>query len=145
MKLFLIPLLLCAATLAVPAAGADSDIYGNGAVWQVTMIKTKPGHFDDYMRFLATKWKAAQEISKKRGWVLDYKVLTAVDPRDSEPDLYVMVEYKSMAVLDAARDEEDAQIKVVFGSKAASLQADIDRDKIRTLHGMMLTRELILK
>ena len=109
------------------------------------MIKTKPGHFDDYMHFLGTQWKAAQEISKKRGLVIDYKVLSAVDPRDTEPDLYVMVEYKNMAVLDASRDEEDAQIKGVFGSKTASLQADSDRENIRTLRGMMLTRELILK
>ncbi len=145
MKLLLVPLFLFAAIFAVPAAAADSETYGNGAVWLVTMIKTKPGHFDDYMRFLATQWKAAQEVSKKRGLVIDYKVLTAIDPRDIEPDLYVMVEYKNMAVLDASREEEDSQIKAVFGSKTASLQADVDRDNIRTLRGMMLTRELILK
>jgi hypothetical protein len=48
---------------------------------------------------------ALQEDSKRRGWVIDYKVLTAVDPRDNEPDLYLMVEYKNMAAMDVSLDQ----------------------------------------
>ena len=82
---------------------------------------------------------------KKRGMVLDYKVLTVADPRDNEPDLFLMVEWKNMAAFDTPLDEQDAMARKLFGSLADASKADLDRESIRTLRGDMLTRELILK
>jgi hypothetical protein len=72
-------------------------------------------------------------------------VLTVADPRDNEPDLYLMVEYKNMAAMDATPDEIDAMTSKVFGSVASANQGQIDRAAIRTQRGDMLTRELLLK
>jgi len=132
--------------LALTAAFADdARPYDNGPVWDFSMIQTKGGHFDDYMKFVATNWKAQQEAAKAKGWVLDYKVFSVTDPRDNEPDIILAIEYKNMGVFDVAIEEQEALTKKVFGSLPASNKAAVDRESIRTLKGDVLTRELILK
>jgi hypothetical protein len=147
MKSYITLALATAAMLAtsVAALAEDARPYDNGPVWDVSAILTKPGHFDDYLKFVATTWRAEQEAAKAKGLVLDYKVLTVADPRENEPDLYLMVEYKNMAAFDTPRDEQDALTKKIFGSLPAANKSGIDRESIRTLKGNMLTRELILK
>ncbi len=78
--------------------------YDNGAVWQLSYVifSTKPGHFDDYMRYLSGAWRATQEALKRQGQVLDYKILNLADARDGEPDVILMVEWKNMAAFDNA-------------------------------------------
>src|SRR6476646_3162304 len=110
MKVLIASLLATVALSAAPASAQDVRPYDNGPVWVVSNIQTKTGHFDEYMRYVATSWKAQQEDSRKKGWVLGYKVLTAVDARDNEPDIYLMVEYKNMAAaMDVPLDELDGQ------------------------------------
>lgn len=147
MKSYITLALATAAMLAssVAALAEDAHPYDNGPVWDVSAILTKPGHFDDYMKFVATTWRAEQEAAKAKGMVLDYKVLSVADPRENEPDLYLMVEYKNMAAFDTPLDEQDAVTKKIFGSLPAANKSGIDRESIRTLKGDMLTRELILK
>lgn len=147
MKSFISAAFVSSVLLATPiAASADeAHPYDNGPVWQVSAVLTKPGHFEDYMKFVSTTWRAEQEQAKAKGWVLDYKVLSVTDARENEPDLYLMVEYKNMAVLDAPLDEQDAMAKKLFGSLTAAQKGSVDRETIRTLKGQLLTRELILK
>jgi hypothetical protein len=146
MKSYIALAFASAALLASSAALAeDARPYDNGPVWDVEAILTKPGHFDDYMKFVATTWRAEQEALKAQGLVLDYKVLTVTDARENEPDLYLMVEYKNMAAFDTPLDQQDAMTKKIFGSLPAANKSGIDRESIRTLKGDMLTRELILK
>jgi hypothetical protein len=131
--------------VSVAATAQDARSYDNGPVWDVSGVLTKPGHFDDYMKYVATSWRAEQEALKKAGLVLDYKVLTTQDPRENEPDIWLMVEYKNMAAFDTPLDQMEAIDKKVFGSLAAGAKGVADRDTIRILKGDMLARELILK
>ena len=142
---FLAALALVPALAITSAFADDARPYDNGPVWDFSMIQTKGGHFDDYMKFVATSWRAEQEAAKAKGWVLDYKVFSVTDPRDNEPDVILAIEYKNMAVFDVSQDENDAMMKKVFGSLPASNKAAVDRETIRTLKGDVLTRELILK
>jgi hypothetical protein len=119
--------------------------YDNGAVWEVSYVTTKPGHFDDYLAYLAGPWRAQQEALKAKGVVLDYKVLNLADARDNEPDLMLLVEWKSMAAFDAPLAEQDAVTNQVFGSVDAATKAGMDREAIRHVGSDVLTRELILK
>lgn len=144
-RIFTAALIFASAAASTSAMAASDRAYSNGAVWDVAAIQTKDGHFDDYMKYLDNGWKAQQEALKKAGVVLDYKVLTVADPRDNEPDIYLMVEYKNMAAMDATPDEMDAVTAKVFGSVASANQGVVDRASIRTQRGDMLTRELILK
>jgi hypothetical protein len=147
MKSYLAPLFAGAAMLALPvvASADDARAYDNGAVWQIAYIQTKPGHFDDYMKFVSTTWKAEQEAMKAKGWVLDYKVLAPQDPRDNEADLILMIEFKNMAAFDAPLDDLDAVTKKLAGSITAANKDYADRETIRVEQGQVLTREQVLK
>src|ERR1700753_2489667 len=98
---------IAAAVLLGCAAGAAQAqtaerVYDNGPVWIISYVETKPGMFDDYMAYLSGSWRAIQEASKKRGEVLDYKILSVDSPRDHEADVVLLVEYRNMAVFDAS-------------------------------------------
>ena len=132
---------------AAPARAADADgpSYENGPVWTYGEIQTKDGHFDDYMHWLSTSWKAQEEALKKAGVILDYKVLLVDSPRTGEPDILLVQEYKNMAVMDASVADQYALQAKISGSMAKSNAAQADRGSIRTILSTITTREAILK
>ena len=115
-------------------------VYENGSVWQISYIETKPGKFDDYMANLNGAWKQSNELRKKAGDVLSYKVLAVNSPGDGKPDLILMVEYKNMAVFDRSQAEVEKQTAELFGLVA---RGRLDREAQRTQRGSLLTRELV--
>jgi hypothetical protein len=116
--------------------------YDNGPVWTVGYVETKPGMFDDYMAYLAGPYKALQEAAKKRGDILEYHVLAVDSPREHEPDVMLLIEFKNMAVFDRSLAELDKDNISVFGSNPKSNQAAVKREDIRILRGGVTTREL---
>ena len=136
-----------AAGLTLGASGAAQAqtaerVYDNGPVWVISYIETKTGMFDDYMAYLATKWRETNEADKRAGYVLDYKVLSVDAPRDHEPDVILMVEYKNMAAFDRPLAESEATSAKAFGSVVKSNQAFAARDAMRTNRGNVTTREI---
>jgi hypothetical protein len=127
------------------AASAQERPYDNGPVWNIASVQTKPGHFDDYMKFVSHTWRAEQEALKAAGYVIDYKVFTTVDARDNEPNLVLAVEWKNMGALDMPLDQRDSMTKKFFGSIEGASKANVDRETIRTMRGSTMFRELILK
>ena len=116
--------------------------YENGPVWTVGYVETKPGMFDDYMAYVAGPWRALQEAGKKRGDILDYKVLAVDSPREHESDIILLVEFKNMAVFDRSLAELEKDTNAVFGSNPATNKAAVKREEIRVLHGGVTAREL---
>ena len=104
-------------------AVADDHAYTEGAVVSVSSIRTADGKFDDYMKFVDTNWKQQQELAKKAGDVLSYQVLNVVPRGAYDPDLLLIVTYKSWAAgLDGALAKTDAIAKTVDGSVATTNQ-----------------------
>jgi hypothetical protein len=128
-------------SLAAHAQTAER-VYDNGPVWVISYVETKPGMFDDYMAYLSSKWREINEADKKAGFVLDYKVLAVNDPRDHEPDVMLMVEYKNMAAFDRPLAEQEATSAKAFGSVVKSNQAFASRDAMRTNRGVVTAREM---
>lgn len=146
MKMFMRAAML-AAGLTLCAAGAAQAqtaerVYDNGPVWVISYIETKTGMFDDYMAYLSTKWRETNEADKKAGYVLDYKILAVDSPRDHEPDVILMVEYKNMAAFDRPLAEAEATSAKAFGSVVKSNQAFAARDAMRTNRGNVTAREM---
>ena len=137
-----------AATLFIGCAAGSAQAqtaertYDNGPVWTVGYVETKPGMFDDYLAYLAGPWKALQEAGKKRGDILDYKVLAVDSPREHESDVILLVQYKNMGVFDRSLAELEKDNNAVFGSNPASNKAAVKREEIRVLHGGVTAREL---
>jgi hypothetical protein len=139
-----------AATMLIGCAAGSAQAqtaertYDNGPVWTIGYVETKPGMFDDYMAYVAGPWKALQEAGKKRGDILDYKILAVDSPREHESDVILLVEFKNMGAFDRSLAELDKDTNAVFGSNPASNKAAVKREEIRVLHGGLTARELKL-
>src|SRR5579864_1248076 len=123
--------------LALPAVAADANApsFENGPVWDMAQIKTKDGHFDDYMHWVATDWRQQEEALKKAGVIIDYKVYTIQNPRNDEPDLVLAQEYKNMAAFDTPMAQQYALQAKIAGSIAKSNAQQAARGAIRTIMG----------
>jgi len=135
-----------ALVLAVPlAAQQSSRPYTEGSVLEVQYIRVKPGHFDDYMNYLAGPYKQMMDGLKKSGVITGWGVYTT-DQRDEQDwNMVLTTSYKNMAALDNLRDRMDPVQKQVFGSMEQSSAAMVKRGEIRDVVGGRQLRELILK
>jgi hypothetical protein len=139
----------CAAFLCLMSANvpvlADEHPYSEGPVVNVASIRTLEGKFDEYMTWLSTTWKKMQEESKKRGYILDYEVLTVEARGPDDPDIYLVITYKNWAALDGSIAKGDEISKAVEGSVMAANRAQSERDKIRRVLGSQTMQQLVLK
>ena len=144
----LVTLAACGA-LAVMGAGlvrAQSDApYTEGPVWAITMVKTKPGMGDDYLKTLAKIYKSTNDEMKKQGLILDYKVLLGDNANPQDFDILLMVEFKNMAAFDNQREKADPIADKILGSEDVRRQGAIKRMEIREIMGNKLMREVTLK
>jgi hypothetical protein len=146
MKMLIAAFAASALFAAAPAMAQDEGpSFEQGAVWEFTDIQTKDGHFDDYMHWLATAWKAQEEALKKAGYITDYKVYLVANPREHEPDIVLAQQYKNMAEFDRPVAEGYAFQAKLSGSIAKADKEQADRGAIRTILGSVLTREAVLK
>lgn len=127
------------------SARADDHPYGEGPVVSVAFIRTVDGKFEDYMKWVATTWKAAQEAAKSAGYIASYEVLTT-DPRTpDDPDVLLVIRYKNWAGLDGWIAKGDEIVTKVEGSVAAGIKGEVERASIRRVLGSKNYQELTLK
>lgn len=128
-----------------PRVMAQESSYKLGTVWQADRVKVLPGQFENYLDYLAGRWKKIQEFAKKEGLVVSYRVLAVNSARADEPDLILIVEYKDY--LTTAQQE-------AFGKKLNAHLAEDDRKAeaggaargaMRTSLGSIEYQELVLK
>lgn len=138
--------LALALAIVLPAEGRAQDHpYTDGSVWQVTYVKTAPGHYEDYLRDLAGGWKRVNDAAIQAGHVLSYKILTAPAANRDDWDLMLLVEVPNMAALDDGNAKFDPIVAQVFGSLPESQQATVRRSEIRQILGDKVAREITLK
>src|SRR6266550_3588782 len=121
---------LAALSLGIASlCSAQSDApFTEGPVWNITMVKVKPGLGDQYLKGLAKTLKGTLDEAKKQ----DFNIL-------------VMVESKNMAALDNAREKFDPITKKVVGSTEEQEKTAVQRLEIREIMGNKLMREITLK
>jgi hypothetical protein len=127
------------------ALADDSKSYTEGPVVVVTAIRTKPGMFDAYMKWLDTTGKQIRDEQKKAGLILDYAVYSASPRSPNDPDLYMTITYKNMAAFDGFDDRFEPIMKKVFATRDASNKAAADRESLRQILGTEMIRKLELK
>lgn len=142
-------LLLLSAAIATGAtalsAQEDERAYTEGSVVIVSYIRTEPGMFDDYMRYLSSTYKKLMDEQKKAGIILDYGVYGA-DPRsETDPDLILTITYKNFAALDNLEARTDPIERKIWSSLSKANEATVSRGKLRTQVGGQTLRQLILK
>jgi hypothetical protein len=119
--------------------------YTEGSVWEITMVKTKAGMGDDYIKNLAKNYKTVMEEEKKQNLILSYKVLLGDASTAGDYNMLLMVEYKNMAALDGLRDKIDPIAQKTIGNEDQRRDASIKRADIREILGSKTMREITLK
>src|SRR5437867_2683966 len=109
--------------------------YRNGTVWNVAMIRMKPGMDTAYLTYIATDWKRNQDAAKKEGLLLSYRVLQTEAHNPNDWNLLLMTEYKDLASLEANQDKADALAQKVIGDDQKQMQGYKDRSEIREVMG----------
>ena len=125
---------------------AQSDApYTEGPVWTVTMVKTKTGMTDEYLKELAKTLKASLEEAKKQNLVLDYKILLGNPSTPQDFNILIMVESKNMAAQDNTREKFDPIARKIVGTTDQQQEIQVKRLDIREIMGTKLMREITLK
>jgi hypothetical protein len=121
---------------------ADELPFKEGAIVQVSSIRTKEGKFMDYWNFLSTQWHQEMEQAKKDGLVLSYDIYQANPRTPHDPDLYLVVTYANYAALDGLDEKMAAIDKKIWGSLNKAAQTDAERESIRTVLGSEMIQKL---
>jgi len=141
-------LLLLAAILTISTSvtrAQEDHAYTQGPVVIVTFVRTEPGMFEEYLRYLDATYKRLLDEYKRQGIVTDYAIFQAT-PRDpNDADVILTVTYKNMAAFDELQARTDPAVKQIFGSLPKAASASIDREKMRKQLGSQMVRQLILK
>lgn len=129
---------------AVPAAAQNFPM-DMGEYVNLTMVTIDDGHNLDYANFLAGQWKAQEEFAKAQGWITGYEILSNVDKRPGEPDLYLVVRMKGIP--DAAEQaRRDKVVRDNLKMTDAQMEAGSgDRAKYRHVIGSMMLQQLVFK
>ena len=127
-----------------PAAIAQEALpYKDGVVVVVTSVRTEPGKFNDYYRYLAGPYSRIMDQAKKDGIVTNYAFYGAQPKSPQEPDLYIVETYPNMAVFDTITEKMTAISSKVFGSLKQADEADANREEVRKILGTEMIRELV--
>jgi hypothetical protein len=144
-KLQIVALAAHSLGIAIVCSAQSDAPYAEGPVWAITMVQTKPGLGDEYLKGLAKTFKGSLEEAKKQNLILDYKILlgNAATPQDF--DILLMVESKNMAAFDNAREKFDPITRKVVGTTDQQQAMAVKRLDIREIMGSKLMREITLK
>ena len=137
---------LCASTIAfaVPAAAQDYPLKG-GNFWNVAEITIDDGHAGDYADHLAGAYRKNIDFSKSKGWMKNSYILSNVNKRAGEPDLYLVTisDHVTTPAEDQAREKE-LNAFLATTTRDQDKQSGV-RAKYRKLGGNMLLQEMLYK
>jgi len=149
---------VCSAQTSSPAAASSTTSttsttttttttapYTEGSVWQLTMVRSKRGMSDDYLKGLAKNYKLNMEEQKKQNLIVSYKILQGDASTPDDFDLLLLVEYKNMAALDGLRDKTDPIDAKITGGEEQQRQGAMKRNEVRDILGDKTMREITLK
>jgi hypothetical protein len=130
--------------LATPAIAQNFPLIGGDYV-EVTGVSIDDGHNFDYAQFLAGYWRAQEEYSKSQGWSTSFEILSNVDKRKGEPDLYLVRRFKNIA--DGPEGERrSAMIREHVKQSDAQMEAASgDRAKYRHIDSTQLLQVLTFR
>jgi hypothetical protein len=131
-------------TTTKTSAGSTAP-YTEGSVWSLSMIKTKTGLGDEYLKQITGTVKPAYDEAKKQKIILSYKILSGEASTPHDFNILILVEYPNMAAFDGLRDKMDPLLAKVMGSQDQQKEMAVKRLDIREILGTKTMREITLK
>ncbi|HVI83405.1 MAG TPA: hypothetical protein VM717_11785 [Chthoniobacterales bacterium] len=132
-------------TTTIKATGSSSAPYNEGAVWTLSMIKTKAGLADEYFKQITSTVKPVYEEAKKQRIILDYKILNGEASDSHDFNILILVEFPNMAAFDTLREKMDPIAEKAMGSAEQRKDMAVKRLDIREILGTKTMREITLK
>ena len=136
---------LSSTTTATTTSTTTTAAYTEGTVWAISMVKTKTGMTDDYIKALAKVYKATMEEQKKANLVVSYKILMGEASNPADYNMLIMVEYKNMATFDGLREKTEPITQKLLGGEDERRQLTMKRAEVREILGNKIMREITLK
>jgi hypothetical protein len=136
---------VCSAQTNTTDAKGSSAPYNEGPVWTLTMVKTKTGLSDDYIKQIAGTVKPVYDQEKNEKIILDYKILNGEASNTQDFNILILVEYPNWAAFDDLRDKMDPIVEKVMGTEDQRRATAVKRLDIREILGTKTMREITLK
>jgi hypothetical protein len=136
---------VCLAQPNVTNAKGSNAPYNEGPVWTLTMIKTKTGLADEYLKQITGTVKPVYDEEKKQKIILDYKILNGEASGPQDFNILILVEYPNWAALDNLRDKMDPIVEKVMGTEEQRRETAVKRLDVREILGTKTMREITLK
>ena len=147
-KMFVLPVFF----LVLFSTGAFAqENYTEGNVRIASFYRTKPGQFDNYMKYLRANFLPVQEEAKKQGLIVGYSILLNTPSTEDDWDVAVVSLHKNFGdALDYNQSDEDKMKKIQESHYKTSDEQKMDemtskRFDMRTYVGTKYLREINLK
>lgn len=128
---------------------AQSDLFNQGTVWQLTFIKIKANMDDDYLKGLSKTWKSSMDMMVKDKLIKSYKVLKGPAANKADFDLLLMIETDNMASFDPNVDRDkkiaDMEKRIIDGMGEEYRKTIVNYESLREITGTKVMREIFLK
>src|SRR5437868_13832115 len=135
----------CLAQPDTASSKGSNAPYNEGPVWTLTMIKTKTGLGDEYIKQITGTVKPVYDEEKKQKTILDYKILMGDASNQHDFNILILVEYPNWAAFDTLRAKMDPIVAKVMGSEEQRTQMAVKRLDVREILGTKTMREITLK
>ena len=135
---------LGAAALVMPSIAMAQELpVATGEFWNVSSVTVDDGHFGDYADFLATQFRKNMDFQRSKGWIKGYHILSNVNARDGEPDLYLVTifDHVTTPTEDVAREKEANAF--LAQTTRQGMASSAHRATFRHLKGNMLLQEMV--
>jgi hypothetical protein len=141
-KIMLAALGAATVSFAIPAQGQELALK-SGQFWDVGAISVDDGHFPDYVDFLAGEFRKRNDFAASKGWIKGYHILSNINPRDGEPDLYLVTifDHQTTPAEDIQREKEMNAFMAQTTRQSAAGSGH--RATYRKQKGDMLLQELV--
>lgn len=131
-----------AMSFAVPAVAQEIPLK-DGGYWTVTDIMIDDGHTADYADYLAGNYRKQMEWQKSKGYISGYKILSNVNKRAGEADLYLVTMFDHMPT-NAESETRNAAFNAYMATDNRKMEAGSgERAKYRHRGSSLLLQEQV--
>lgn len=130
--------------MAAPAIAQDFPLEA-GEYAEVSGIFVNDGAEFRYAQHLADRWVESQEFAKSKGWITGYTIYINVNPREGEPNIYLMTNFARLP--DAAEQESRNAAWAAWAKESveAQIAESGNRAEYRTVQSSLLLQEYTVR
>src|SRR2546430_8930858 len=135
----------CLAQPDTASSKGSNAPYNEGPVWTLTMVKTKTGLGDEYLKQITGTVKPVYDEEKKQKVILDYKILNGEASGPQDFNILILVEYPNWAAFDNLRDKVDPIVEKIMGTEDQRRATHENRIDIHEIVGTNARSTITLK